>query len=361
MREDHLELPVRHGFQGVGPEIEAEVFAGSLLCLSGQVREEVHAVDLAFRLLRPGQAGQGRQEIDAADQVVADPFPDMTGHVEDTGNPQTAVEGRGLAFPVTAGGAGMVAVIAPGPVVRRDDNEGILGDAQVLQRLTDRTDAPVQFHHDIAVEARPALAPEFVGDAEGHVRHGLGKVQEEGLVRLGLPGDIVHRPFRVHRGQLVHVVIGVDVPADFQAVVQRQARELHGRVVGPHVIGIGKPEPLVEAMVRRQEHLRVADVPFPEQGRAVAVCLHDFADSHRICILRNVIFVFEVARICCNRRFRQANLLRPAVKSRPRLIKPDVSVATDSKQLQVNRIFCDNPAVAFTFDFCIIILAVRKI
>ena len=70
----------------------------------------------------------------------------------------------------------------------------------------------------------------------------------------------------------------MDVPADFQAVVQRQARELHGRVVGPHVIGIGKPEPLVEAMVRRQEHLRVADVPFPDQGRAVAVCLHDFAD-----------------------------------------------------------------------------------
>ena len=47
-------------------------------------------------------------------------------------------------------------------------------------------------------------------------------------------------------------------------------------MVGPHVVGIGKPEPFVEAVTGGKEGRVVAEVPLPHHAGAVAAAAEGF-------------------------------------------------------------------------------------
>ena len=60
---------------------------------------------------------------------------------------------------------------------------------------------------------------------------------------------------------------------------------LHGqvqdaRMVGPHVVGVGQAEVLVEAMLHGKEFLEVAQVPLSVAGGGVALLFADLRNRH---------------------------------------------------------------------------------
>ncbi len=99
------------------------------------------------------------------------------------------------------------------------------------------------------------------------MNHRVRHVQEEGPVLVLL--DEAHGPLGVPRRQLRLVRVVRD---DAVALDQRQlgiGRRILG-VPGPHVVRIGQPEVLVEAVVRRQELRMMAEMPLAVAGRRVA-------------------------------------------------------------------------------------------
>lgn len=51
-------------------------------------------------------------------------------------------------------------------------------------------------------------------------------------------------------------------------------------MVGPHVIGIGKPVVFVETVLKRQELGGIAQMPFAEDSRTIAFLLQEFTHRH---------------------------------------------------------------------------------
>ena len=59
----------------------------------------------------------------------------------------------------------------------------------------------------------------------------------------------------------------------------KRRKVFRGGVLRPHVVGIGDAEILVEAVIRRQELLVIAEVPLSEHGGGVALGLEKFREE----------------------------------------------------------------------------------
>ena len=139
----------------------------------------------------------------------------------------------------------------------------------------------------VAEQAVAAPARELVAHEQRHVRHGVRHVEEERLVAvlfdepdgpLGVPCRQV--PLVLRRHLRVDDSVSVRVPFPERQIRKPSlpfgsaARQVHDlRVQRPHVVRVGQPEVLVEAVRRRPERLRVAEVPLPVDCRRIALRL----------------------------------------------------------------------------------------
>ena len=110
------------------------------------------------------------------------------------------------------------------------------------------------------------------------MHHRMRDVQEERLVAM--PFDERQGLLRVRAREeglvLRHFALDSPVPQ------QRQRRVVAGieRHERAHVVRVGQPEVIVEAVVVGQEFRLVAQVPFPDHARRVAALLEGFGDGH---------------------------------------------------------------------------------
>ena len=64
-------------------------------------------------------------------------------------------------------------------------------------------------------------------------------------------------------------------------LARRVGRSVHVLgMLGPHVVGIGQPKILVEAVLERQEFGMVSQVPLAEDGRRVSLLSAEFSQGH---------------------------------------------------------------------------------
>ena len=79
----------------------------------------------------------------------------------------------------------MVSELEPGPIVRRVNNVGVVGEFQVVQRLEQATDLGVDVLDDVDVSVLRIWVADFIRHVERNVRHGMRQVDEERLVLVG--------------------------------------------------------------------------------------------------------------------------------------------------------------------------------
>ena len=68
-----------------------------------------------------------------------------------------------------------------GPVVAGEHDQGIVTNAEVLDRFEDLTDRPVHFLYRVP-DQLPGSAFEFLGDRQRQVHHGVREVKKEGVI-----------------------------------------------------------------------------------------------------------------------------------------------------------------------------------
>ena len=70
--------------------------------------------------------------------------------------------------------------IQPGTVVAREENQRVVFNPLLFQRLSNTARAPVDGFDHVTVQPSLALAFELVGYVQVNVRHGMGQINEEG-------------------------------------------------------------------------------------------------------------------------------------------------------------------------------------
>ena len=108
------------------------------------------------------------------------------------------------------------------------------------------------------------------------MRHVVRNVQEKGAILVAL--DEAQCALGVPRGELR--LVGHEAH-DLLALDQRQRRIILrvGGMVRPHVVGVREAEILVEAVPRREELRRIAQMPFAENRGRVTACLEHLCNS----------------------------------------------------------------------------------
>ena len=175
----------------------------------------------------------------------------------------------------------MRAVTQPRAVVAGEDDEGVVIEAVLFQRVENLPDGPVNLLNHVAVKARAGLALELVTHEEGHVRHRVREVEEEGPVLV--LGDELHRALGIPRRQ-VRLLLRRDVGVNhLVALDERQGRIralLRLRVMRPHVVGVRQAEVFVEAVPHREELRMMAEVPLARHAGRVTLLLEDLGHRH---------------------------------------------------------------------------------
>ena len=129
-----------------------------------------------------GQIRSPRPTFDGGPHHLAARLGELDGPAHDAGLAVTSFPGRHLALAERPRRAGVIAVRQPRPVVGGVDHQGLLVEIVFLERRQDLTRRPINLHDDVAVKSLFGFALELIGNVQGHVRHGVGHVQEEGLL-----------------------------------------------------------------------------------------------------------------------------------------------------------------------------------
>ena len=177
-----------------------------------------------------------------------------------------------LAGPQGQGASAVRALAEPRAVVGQEHDDRVPVQAEGLQRVDDLPAGPVDALDDVAVEPAGRLAPEPLRHEQRHVRHGVGQVEEEGLVPVG--GD--------ERQGLAGVALGEaglvgGVLEDLLVAQQDRAAAPVGSLRG-HVVAVGDAEVGIEAVARRQEGRDAPEVPLADAAGGVAPGLEQFGD-----------------------------------------------------------------------------------
>lgn len=132
----------------------------------------------------------------------------------------------------------------------------------------------------------PRPAVESLTREQRDMRHGVRQIQKEWFLLMLL--DEVHRPLGVAAGELMLVrhQLGNLVSLD-----ERKRRIVAGLCRGverPHVVAVGEPEILIEALVDGQELRRTSEMPFAEHPGGVALSLQQLGERHLIGVQRHL-------------------------------------------------------------------------
>ena len=295
--------------------------AGSrgFLHLTGQVGNHVVAVEMDVEFLSVHRAAveellghvriaggrqQSRKHVDVRhDAVQYRARLDLPRPAHEAGYAPAAFPVGILLAAERGGGA-----VGPGVVLRSVvggvHDDGVVGDAQLIELVEHHADLLVVDHHPIAVRVLAALADIFCGDVRAEV-HGRRVVpEEERLVRLRLLFHPRHRPVGDLLVDGLHALLGqgsgvVDrLPAlAIGLAVEHAARaelllELgilrvigqFGFFLGVQVIEIA--EEFVEAVHGREKFVAIAEVVLSELAGRVAERLEQFGDG-RIFLLQS--------------------------------------------------------------------------
>jgi len=274
MRQVQFPLALAHGLEAVAVEI-GEGFAGRRLRALEQ-RQERLTVDIVFRGLGGAGLDERGDDVDVGGERVGagarvhDPRP-----AHDERDADAAFEGRALAFTERSGRTGMTSEVQPRSVVAGEHDDRVVGDALVLQRLQHGADGAVDVGQGVGV-GRGALALEIRRGPERGVRHRGGEVQEERLVLAGAVMDEAHRAQPLGRGERVHVRPVAD---ETHRMAVHVARELGVHLAAgfvadgvserPHVVRVRQDHRIIEAMIRRHELRRVAEMPLADHAGVV--------------------------------------------------------------------------------------------
>lgn len=176
-------------------------------------------------------------------------------------------------------------------------DQGVLIELQLAKGLEDLSGRPIEFLDGVPVKANLAFALEERSRIEGNVRHGVGKVDEEGFLLILLDEGNGFLGVALGQGVLVGGVFD-----DFSVAHQRNEVFLHPAldvlqsdpfsqddVVGQglswvegHVVAVGNAEVGVEPLAGRQKLLEVPEVPLPDAGGRIALGLEQVRDRDLI-------------------------------------------------------------------------------
>ena len=247
-----------------------------------QQRLHVHAVDPPRGRAGAAQGRHRGEHVHGGDQPVALRAGGCeAGQARDERNASAALEDAHLALAQLAGAAGVVPVALPRTVVAREDDEGVVGESVLLERRHDPARGRVDLADHVAVGPLLAHARHAQGRAERDVGHRVGEVEEERL--LAAPLDEVEGAEGVALRQLRLLRQRRDGLAEAVPVEHLQLGVAASRypevVEGPHVVGVGQPVDLVEALLGGQERRAVAEVPLADHAGRVALLLQELGQG----------------------------------------------------------------------------------
>ena len=174
----------------------------------------------------------------------------------------------------------MIAVGEPGAVVAREQNERVVELPRSLEGRKDPPHRRIDLGENIAVEAAGGGAGEGGAGKQRHMRHRVGEIQEERPIVLLHPVEKRAGALGVPGGE-GRLILWGDIVVDDPLAIEQRQRRIAPRsrlgVVGPHVVGIGEPEPFVEAVTGGKERRVVAEMPLPHHAGAVAAAPQNFS------------------------------------------------------------------------------------
>lgn len=206
----------------------------------------------------------------------------------------SAFEGGTFAIAKWSGGATVVFKLEPRAVVGSEDEVGVLIELQLAEEVDEAADFVVDVFDDIGVGVGGIGVADVIGHIERNVRHGVGEVEEEGLVLVGLDevhgllgvatgdGALVNGEFDdffvLHEGRFPLGESGLGIGPKFV----HSGRSTLGfpfvvRVI--HVVGVGNAEVGIEAVLLREGFGVMAEVPFSEAGGGVALSFEVIGDG----------------------------------------------------------------------------------
>ena len=277
--EDELPVLVTQGEQvAVVAEIE-ELPARALRFLAGEVRQDVvavevdlvghvaHVVALEQLLLHVGVAGGGkqrRQPVQPADDLVRDRVGlDVARPANESGHAEGALP-VGVLLAAKRRGRAIRPGVGMRAVVGRVDDDGVIRDAQVVERLEQRSHRGIVLDHAVGIlgEGRDALGAAVLGPHVGaEVHPGAVVPDEEGLAGLDLALDEVDRRGRGLVVDRLHPLAGQRAGVLDGLLADLAEARIHGRVVlvrGLAAEHAARPEHLAELRVLRViEELRL--------------------------------------------------------------------------------------------------------
>ncbi len=243
---------------------------------------------------RAAERGEGGEEIEAGDELAARAAGgDAAGPASDERHAHAAfpegvlraAEGvfhAGIDRAEAAVGALVVGgAVDQHAVVGGEDDERVALEPERAHLRDELADGPVEVLHGVAVGAGGGAALKAGGHEPRHVRLDVGKVKEERA--RAVVGDDAERFVEKTLRQLVEVGCVFD---DALAAQEREGRA-HGILgvlreqvaLGALVVRVGEAEEQIEAVARREKLGRVAEVPFSDNGGAVAALAEQCADG----------------------------------------------------------------------------------
>ncbi len=282
-----LHLALQEGQQVVAVDVDLEGLVAGLVALL----ELLDDVGLA------GGRGQRRQHVGVREHLV--------GHGSRLDHAGPADRARhapaALAVGVLLAAERRRAAIGPahdlGAVVGRVHDDGVVGDAQLVELVEQLADVPVVLHHAIGIDAQPGLALRLLLQVREDVHAGRVPPDEERLaVRVGLLDELQARreELLVHRlhalpGQRTGVLDLLRAVRVGPAVQDAARAELLLELGILRIVRILRllfrvqvvevAEELVEAVRRRQELVAVAEMVLAELAGDVAERLQDVGDG----------------------------------------------------------------------------------
>lgn len=212
-----------------------------------------------------GDVGEGWEEVHHAGEGVGGGVGgDVVWPPEDEGHADAAFVGGAFTAAIGDGVAALFFFLEPGAVIAGEDDEGVGVEVEFFEGGEDLGGGPVEFLDDVAVEAAFGFAEEVFAGSDGEVGHGVGEVEEEGVVFVF--ADDFEGFLGVELGDLEEVD-GVG-----EALVA--ADEVEGGLV----VDVGEAEVGVEALVDGEEGFGVAEVPFADDVCGVAGGVEEFGD-----------------------------------------------------------------------------------
>jgi len=146
-------------------------------------------------------------------------------------------------------------------------------DAQIFEGLQDLAGGPIDLFDGISVSLICTFAAEVVAGMDGIVGHGVGQIDQEGMVLVDF--DEVDSFVSVAHGDGVLIDGGFD-----DCFVSKQRQGWIGlSLVGTHVVAVRDAVIIIEALTGGQKLWLIAQMPLADTGGGVVFLFEDFGDG----------------------------------------------------------------------------------